>query len=400
MERRVRPLLFSDPNGSIKYWFVYLLSVIFVYHTSIVSYSNSSFMEQYVTPTGVGALFTIGSALSVFGFVFISRMLRHTGNVLLTMWLVLIEILALLTLAVTNHDATAIVAFVVFLTFNPLIYLNIDIFSETLIGDEEYDTGKKRGLTLSLISLAALAGPLTMGYLVGDNVAELNDTYLLSAGVFSLFLVIVLLKFRRFQDPLYSEVKVVDTLQRFWQEPDLRNVLVVHFGLQMFFSWMVIYVPLYLATVVGMNWGEIGSIIAVGLFAYLVFEYPIGLIADRYIGEKEMMAVGIMLLAVTASWMSFMTTAGVAAWMMLMFVSRTGASLVEATTESYFFKHTEGSDANVISFFRLTRPLAIVAGSLIGSMALLYLPFNLIFVVLGIVLVPGIFFTMALRDTK
>ena len=95
-----------------------------------------------------------------------------------------------------------------------------------------------------------------------------------------------------------------------------------------------------------------------------------------------------------------MAMAPVTSWMLLMFISRIGGSLVEATTESYFFKHTKGTDANIMSFFRLTRPLAMVLGSLMGAVALLYLPFELIFVVLGFMMVPGIFFTITLKDTK
>ena len=83
-----------------------------------------------------------------------------------------------------------------------------------------------------------------------------------------------------------------------------------------------------------------------------------------------------------------------------MFLTRAGAAMVESTTESYFFKHTDGGDAHAIGMFRLLRPLATVIGALLGSAALLYLPFNLIFVVLGLVMVPGIFFTIALKDTK
>ena len=95
-----------------------------------------------------------------------------------------------------------------------------------------------------------------------------------------------------------------------------------------------------------------------------------------------------------------MAAAPVLSWMILMFMSRIGASLVEATTESYFFKHTKGTDANIMSFFRLTRPLAMVIGSLLGSATLLYLPFELMFVVLGLMMIPGIFYTLSLKDTR
>lgn len=357
-------------------------------------------MEQFATPAAIGALYTIASSLAVFSFLFISRVLRKIGNVRLTIYLALAEIASLLTLGLTDSSATAIVAFVAFMTLNPLIYLSIDIFSESLIGNNEESTGSKRGLTLTLMSLAAMGGPLTLGLIVGDDDNNLYKAYLVSAGVFSIFVLIILARFKSFNDPVYREIKVLSAIQSFWDKKDIRNVFLAHFTLQMFFAWMVIYFPLYLATEIGFTWDIIGTIIAVGLFAYVLVEYPVGLIADKWLGEKEMMACGFLILAVSASWISFMATAPVIAWMILMFISRIGASLVEATTESYFFKHTKGTDANIMSFFRLTRPLAMVIGSLLGSVALLYLPFQLIFIVLGFMMVPGIFFTIALKDTK
>ena len=83
-----------------------------------------------------------------------------------------------------------------------------------------------------------------------------------------------------------------------------------------------------------------------------------------------------------------------------MFVTRIGASLVEVTTESYFFKQTKSNDAQIISFFRITRPLAYVTGAILGSLALLYVPFNLLFIVFTILFVPAMFGTINIIDTK
>lgn len=389
-----------DWSDKIQFWLIYILSIIFNFHGLLVAYSNSTFMEQFASKEVIGALYTIGSALAVLSFLFISRVIRRVGNAPLTLFLAILEVIVLLTLGFTSHGPTAIVAFVAFLTLNPLLYLNIDIFSEALIGNNEQSTGSKRGLTLTLMSLAAVLGPLALGFIVGEDSNNLNNTYHVSAAVFSVFILIILGRFRHFCDPVYREVKVLDAIQGFWSERDVRNVFLAHFTLQLFFSWMVIYLPLYLATELGFTWDVIGSIIAVGLFAYVLFEYPIGLLADKYIGEKEMMAAGFLVLAVSSSWISFMATAPALGWMILMFISRIGGSLVEATTESYFFKHTSGTDANIMSFFRLTRPLAMLIGALLGSATLLYLPFELMFIVLGFLMIPGLFFTMHLKDTK
>ena len=162
---------------------------------------------------------------------------------------------------------------------------------------------------------------------------------------------------------------------------------------------MTIYIPLYLVTEIGFSWDTIGSIIAVGLLAYVICEWPVGILADKWWGEKEMMAVGFFILAITSVSISFAGTS-IAVWMTLFFISRIGAALVESTTESYFFKHMKGDNAGIISFFRLLSPLSNLGGSLLGALALFYLPFNYIFVVLGLLMVPGIFFTLVLKDTK
>lgn len=383
-----------------KLWLTYALAVIFNFHGLLVAYSNSTYMERFTSPEAVGTLYAISSALAVLGFLFMTRLLKHVGNVRLTVWLSIVEMLALVALGFAFGPAAAIVAFVVFMTINPLLYLNLDIFSETLIGSNETGTGSARGLTLALMSIAAAMAPFTLALIVGEDASRLHYTYFVAGGIFAAFITLVLIHFRTFEDPHYETLDLIGTLGRYAKNSNLRNVFCAHFMLQFFFAWTVIYMPLYLATEIGYSWEVIGSIIGVGLLAYAIFEYPIGLLADRRYGEKEMMALGFAVLAITASWISFMASASVVAWMLLMFLNRFGASLVEVTTESYFFKHTRGSDANIISFFRLTRPLALLFGSLTGSAALLFLPFNLIFIVLGFLMALSIFFVIPLVDTR
>lgn len=397
LHRRHR--LHGADHSTIGFWSIYPLSLLFVFHTLLVAYINSAYMEQFLSPEGVGLLYTVGSALAVLAFLFFTHALQAIGNVGLTLILAIIDIFALATMGAATESATAITAFVIFLTVNPLLYLNIDIFSETIIGNDESSTGSKRGLTLTLMSIASTLAPLTMSELVSIGGSH-EIVYFAAAGVFVLFVGFVLVAFRDFHDPHYEHLALGTSLRSLWKEADVRNVMLSHLLLQMFFAWAVIYVPLYMATEIGFTWEEIGYIISFGLFAYVLFEWPIGVISDRWLGEKEIMALGFVVLAVSSSWITFMVSASIFAWMVLIFITRIGAAMVEATTESYFFKHTNGSDADTIGFFRLLRPLASVFGALLGSAALLYLPFNLIFVVLGLMMVPGIYFTTLLKDTK
>lgn len=384
---------------SIGFWSIYPLSLLFIFHSLLVAYINSAYMEQYLSPEGVGALYTIGSAVAVIAFLFFSHALRAIGNVRLTLILAAIDIISLVILGTTEFRATAIVAFTTFLIVNPLLYLNIDIFSETIIGNDESATGSRRGLTLTIMSVAAALAPFVMGIIV-DGTDNLHLVYRTAAAIFFLFVIFVICNFRNFVDPIYKTLSIKTSLESMWKYTDLRNVMFSHFLLQVFFAWTIIYIPLYMVTEIGFHWDEMGFILGVGLLAYIFIEWPVGIIADKWIGEKEIMALGFLVLSVSASWITFMTSADLIPWMVLLFMTRVGAAMVEATTESYFFKHTNGGDADAIGFFRLLRPLAQVFGALLGSAALLYLPFNLIFIVLGLVMVPGILFTLALKDTK
>lgn len=387
------------PKRKIKFWFVYLLAVVFNFHTLVVSYTSPTYLGGFIDLKHIGLLYSIGSIGSLLCFILLPSVLKRFGNVLVTIGLMVISIGTLALMGVGLSAPMVVTGLVLFLIINPLMYLSMDIFSETLIGKNEGATGHVRGMTLSLMSLAALCAPLTISYLVadGDNLAQL---YFIAIGVGVVFSLIVIMAFRGFIDPLYHRVQFRPLLKQCWESQPIKLVLSAHFLVQVFFTWTVVYIPLYLASVLNLPWSSIGAIIAAGLLAYVIFEYPIGILADDYFGEKEMMAIGFLILALTVASISFMTTTNIYPWMILAFISRIGASLTEVTTESYFFKKVNGQDANLMSVFRLTRPLAVLAGSLLGSICLAIMPFHLAFIVLGFVMVIGIFLALGIEDTR
>jgi MFS family permease len=387
------------PRRKIKFWFVYLLAVIFNFHTLVVSYTSPTYLGEFIDLKHVGLIYSIGLIGSLLLFIILPSILKKFGNFITTIALMILSIGTLALMGIGISAPTVVLGLILFSIINPLIYLNIDIFSETLIGKNEGATGHVRGMTLSLMSLAALCAPLTISYLVGEG-DNLEQLYFVAIGVGVVFSLIVMAAFRGFVDPLYHRVRLRPLLAQCWNSKPIKLVLATHFLVQVFFTWTVIYFPLYLANVIGLPWSSIGAIIAAGILAYVLFEYPIGVLADNYFGEKEMMALGFLILALTVSSISFMTTAALIPWMVLMFISRIGASLAEVTTESYFFKKVDGQDANLMSVFRLTRPLAVLAGSLLGSICLAIMPFHLAFIVLGFVMVTGIFLTLGIEDTR
>ena len=377
---------------------LYIALVLLSVHWAIVIYINSSFLGHFVSPTDVGFLYALGSLISLLIFFHTPLFLRTIGNYKLTIYFTVLEICAVIGMSFASTAPSAIFFFLLHFVLVPLLLFNLDIFIETVIGKKEKKTGSTRGLYLCLLSLATAVGPLLTGLTSSHDHATLGNAYLLSSLFLIPFLCVIMRSFNTFKDPLYS----VLSLPRMWRlcvvNKNIRTIVIIGFYLQLFFTWMVIYNPLYLARNGGFTLYEMGLIMFVGLSAYVLFEYPIGIIADTYIGEKRMMAFGFLILAISTSWFAFLPQGHIAIWMLAMFITRIGASFVEATSESYFFKQIDGKDADAISLFRMMRPLSSLVGALLGIIALLYLPLNLLFALLALLMVPGLFFTLLLKD--
>jgi len=377
-----------------------MATLLLIFHAFLVAYINSSFLGQFVSPAAVGTIYTVGSALSVLIFLFISRVLHKIGNFKLTFGLLCLNFIAISGMAFAESLRVAIPLFLIHLITLPITFFNIDVFMEQQIGESEESTGSKRGLLLMLASLVGALAPLASGLLVDDGTGSFFYAYLVSAITILPIIGLLLYFFKDFSDPEYDEIDLFAAIASFWQRKNIRFVFLAHFILQMFFMFMVVYVPLYLTGTIGLSWAEFGLVMFFAQLAYVLLEYPIGVIADKYIGEKEMMGFGFLVIAISSSWIAFVTESSVLTWAIILFTTRVGASFVEVTTESYFFKQTKSSDAQIISFFRITRPLSYVIGALIASLALLYLPFNLLFIVLAFMMIPAMFFTMGIQDSK
>ena len=106
---------------------LYVATLLLVFHSFLIAYINSSYLEQFIPTTGVGTIYTIGSALSILVFLFISRVLHRVGNFKLTLGLLLLNLVAILGMGYAESLRVAIPLFLVHLISMPLIIFNIDV---------------------------------------------------------------------------------------------------------------------------------------------------------------------------------------------------------------------------------------------------------------------------------
>ncbi len=157
---------------------------------------------------------------------------------------------------------------------------------------------------------------------------------------------------------------------------------------------------MYLRDYIGFSWTQIGLIFTLMLLPFVIFEVPVGEMADNKYGEKEFLTIGFIVMGLATLFISFITAQVLFIWAAVLFITRIGASFVEVSTESYFFKQVNQSKTDVISFFRVTRPISFIVAPILATISLQFIPFQYMFIVIGTLMIVGSHYSLALHDTR
>lgn len=375
--------------------FIYLSTLFLSFHYFLTVYINSSLLSEYLSSESTSLLYIVGSLINVLALIFIVPLLRNIGGVWLIIILSILEILAVLSLSSFDSLVFIIGAFVIHQALPPLILFVLDIFLEET-PHRNSSTGSMRGLFLTVSNVALITSPLIVGFFIIDN--NFSNVYVLSALFMVPIILITYLTKSRFDHSKFKPLQIKKTSETFLKNLDLRNVLLSNFLLQLFYAWMVIYTPLHLRDL-GFSWQDISIIFTFMLLPFIILEYPVGRLSDKRLGEKEFMVGGFILLSLSTALISFIVEPSLIIWSILLFITRVGASFVEISTETYFFKKISGEDTPLISFFRITRPLSFVIGPMIGALTLSLFGLSSSFIVFGALMFIGVFLSLQIRDT-
>ena len=183
---------------------------------------------------------------------------------------------------------------------------------------------------------------------------------------------------------------MIERAVKFIRHPEFGSIFVVNFILQFFYAWMVIYTPIYLHEYAHIPWDTIGIVFTIMLAAFVILEYPLGKLADRFKIEKSMMMIGLLIMGLATFFITKAPILSLGALITVFFVTRIGASMVEVTTESYFFRKVNHNDTGCIGFFRNTYPFAYILAPIVASITLKLAPMWTLFLILGIICCLGV----------
>lgn len=372
---------------------VFIANFFFSLHYNVLVYVNSSYLGRLFNPGIVSFLYIIGSVLSILVFFLSIRLQKYYGNKKFFSFFILLELIAVVGLSFTSALVSTALLFIMFEVTSIMIIYSMDIFLED--ATKENQTGSVRGVYLTLGNLALVLSPLLIA-IVAPN-GEFSHLYVVSALFLSPLFILSAFSFNKFKD---GAQKYVGLPIKIWlNTPNIRRVTTVRFVLEMFYVFMVIYMPIYLHQNIGFSWMNISFIFTIMLLPFIIFEIPMGKIADAWCGEKEIMTLGLFIIGIALLIIPFLRTPNLILWAGLLFFSRIGASFVEITTESYFFKHVDKRDKGMISIYRLNWPVAFIIGPIIGAFSLAILPFEAMFLVLAVIIFKSMDTSTKLRDT-
>ncbi len=377
------------PRAQLMRHAILIGSFLFSLSTAITLFINSSFIEKTVGVTYTGLIYALSSLVGIIIMMTTSnKILRHYGNRIFFLIYGTLYTVSLGILVVPFFSDTAkICALIVYLFSTNLIIFSINIFFSHLADIK--GRGNMRGFFLMLGNTGTMLGPLIATHFI--DIGGFEGMYTAGLFVFAILAILISSTFGTYHDPEYMPQKTYMAIRHTLKEKTLRNVIAANFILQFFYVWMVIYTPIYLVQNLKFSWDSVGIIFSIMISAFVILDYPLGKIADWLRSEKELSAIGFLIMSTCVFALAFTPNPSVFTVGIILFISRIGAATVEAMTEIHFFKIAKDSDPSLISLFCDLRPLSYILAPILGIFALSLLPFHMIFAVLGCILILGFF---------
>jgi MFS family permease len=373
------------------------IGFIFTLHAAIPIYSNSSFLGLFADAQTIGLIYMAGAAVGILGFLIAPILIRRFGNYTMAMLLICVQIAIFYGLISSTSAMTLAILFILQSAVVSIIGLTLDIFLEVYTDDDH--VGTVRGLYTATLNASWVVAPL-IGSLLINGSDNYRNTYVAALAMLFPLLYLIYRNFPRFEDPKYTHLSLWRLAKHISSNADWMKLFTANVILQTFYSWMVIYSPIYLNKNIGFSWEEIGIILVVMLIPFPLIQYPLGKLADKRFGEKEMMAVGFAIMGISTMFLSLSTLKSVMLWAVLFLITRIGAAIAEIMMETYFFKKVSTRDTSVLSSYRITRPLSYFLAPVVMMLGLLFTDMQNMFVIIGAFSLLALYPALTIRDTN
>ncbi len=362
---------------------------------AVVSYVVSAYFKEIIGSDNVGWFFSFSYIVVLVSLFNFHHLVSWIGKAMVFYVLLAARFVASFILIFNPSAFWAVVFLVIYIITEVLMWTALDIILEAFSTDGR--SGRIRGLYLTISNIGYLIGPFLAGQIVTQF--SFSGIFAAVAIILSVIGAIAAVGLRNLNHTFHRQETLKDLFRRLRRRDNVLRIYYISFILEFFYAIMVVYTPLYLLDL-GFSWKEIGLLFTIMLIPFVIIEYPAGVLADKFLGEKEMLIFGTLIMAWSTLEFFLSQSTDFLFWAVVLFVTRVGASLIESLRDSYFYKKVDGDDVDLINFFRTSRPVAYIVSTGLLSLFLFYLPINFLFLITAAVIFTALWPAFRLVDTK
>lgn len=372
-----------------------LVSFLFGFLDAFFIYVLSSFFSEISGSTNVGIFYFISYSIVLVSLFFLQPLIRRIGRSQVLYLALGISVGAAMVLAVASGPLVLIGAALLLIITTNITWVSLDILLENFSQDRV--SGSIRGLYLTIMNTGLLAAPFLS--LKTLDAFGYDGIFLILVIGYVIVFIITLLSFRHDNQVFQKKIRFGFTIRKILSEKNLLRIFYISFAMEFFYALMIVYTPIYLRTL-GYDWDAIGIMFTVMLIPFVVLQYPLGVLADRYFGEKEMLMGSIIIVFVATAALPAIGVGNVATWALMLLLTRIGIAGIEILRDAYFYKQIDANDMDIIAFFRTARPLANIIGAIISVPMLLLFPLQSIFIIVAGAFLFAFFQACSLQDSQ
>lgn len=370
-----------------------ILSVLIGFSQALVIYIASTYFQQMSGRTDVGIFYIATYLIFLVILLNLHKVVYKVGKTRILIASFIGQIFVILGLIFVDHGWSKVALMILFMLFDQLLLVSLDILLDSCTKDDA--TGRTRGYHLMIMNLGFILGP------------KISTMLLSNYSFIAIFIVVLAFKIIEFiiaklwlgqiNHCVLERETVGKLIRKAWYHKNIRRIYYISYALESFYALMIVYSPLYLHSI-GLTLPQIGTIFTVMLIPFLFFEYPIGWLADKELGEKEMIIFFLAWMAIATAFVYSLDRPVVWLWALGLLATRVGAAAMEVLRDSYFYKRIGDNDVDLIDFYRTARPVAYIIASGLSVLVVHYYSVHEIFLLACLILLSALWPAWHLLD--
>lgn len=375
-------------------WVIFEVNFLRNFAAALLTAIFPLYLRQFVdSDSKVGLIFFIGYAAALISKTYSGYIIEHFKKrkaliIALAAFTILFAVFA-----TVSHAAIVLPLFAVYQFILALFIFDISLYIKHYSNFKTI--AENEGKLGSFSNIGWIIGPI-LGSIIalkfGFAAAFFASSFVSLSALFIFFFI----RLSNEETHFVHSRPFASNLKLFFKDPNLRKTYINNAGLGFIYSiWDLL--PLLMlklnATlpVIGMTKTLMG-------IPQSIFEYPVGVMADKETGERKIFIFGYLLAAVFTMLLGFTTDLRV--FITFFFIAATGSSLLEMTRDSYFYRQVPEKEVELISVYRTSDSLPFFIGQGLATITLFFLPIEIWFIIGGAISILFVINAYRLKELK